>query len=166
MNRTILAAALCASLAGQAQSAEVYVPLGLGSYHANATREFNEFNPSIGIGIQSEGDRVRYGAEVGIAYNSYEHWGSYGAVFANVRLAEFDNVSFWGGAFVGLAEYPNLINYAEKKGIPTVGDHIMVAGLTGIAEFERFSFVVNVIPFGEAMSGVAIFKIQIRIGGN
>jgi len=145
--------------------ADCYLPVGIGSKHINATRDFNEFNPSLGLGCAWGGERFQYGLEGGVAYNSYSNWMTYGAAFAHARAASFESVDLWAGAFVGYAGYANLATSGGSN-IPTLGDtHIMVAGLTGIAEFERVNVVLNYIPFGSKMDGVLILKLQFPIGG-
>ena len=146
-------------------AAEPYLALNLGSHHINATRAFNEANIGVGAGIRW-GDGIRAGLSGGVFLNSYSHWSTYVAADLDFRVIDTDGLDVYAGAFVSLVDYPNLVGYADKRGIPRVGSHIMIAGLEASLVPERGpEWLVRYVPVGDKMSGVASFSLRFPFGG-
>ncbi|MCF6304388.1 MAG: hypothetical protein L3J33_03340 [Rhodobacteraceae bacterium] len=140
---------------------EFYTSISIASLHVNATRDFNEFNPGIGIGVTWGNDVLRYGLEVGTFRNSYYFQSTYATANWRWRVATLGDVNIWAGGWLGFAEYPNLIGYADKFGIPRIGDFVMVGGASATVEFDRFNIVGLYTPVGNKMDGVLALKINI-----
>ncbi|MCF6238540.1 MAG: hypothetical protein L3J79_06975, partial [Candidatus Marinimicrobia bacterium] len=72
-----------------------------------------------------------------------------------------DDVNNWAGGWLCFAEYQNLAGYADKFGIPRLGNFVLVGGASATVEFERFSIVGLYTPVGNKMDGVLALKINI-----
>lgn len=109
---------------------QYHASVSLASYHINATRDFNESNFGLGLGVSWGGDIFRYGLEAGFFENSYHHQSTYVSSNWNWKVADFEHVNILIGGYGAFAGYPNLTGYADKYGIPRIGDHIMIGGFT------------------------------------
>jgi len=145
---------------------QFYGTVNIASLHINATRDFNEFNPGLGLGVTWGSDTFRYGVEAGFFENSYSHQSTYITTNWRWRVADFENVGLWAGGFVGFADYPNLTGYADKFGIPRIGDHIMIGGFAFTAEFERVNWTLLYTPVGSKMDGVFGLKASFPFGSS
>lgn len=146
-----------------ANPVKFHVMANIASYHLGASTEFNEVNPGIAIGVSRViGQKTSWelGGEIGFYNNSYNEITRYALANADFRLSRISPSSeIRAGAFLGLFEYPTVINYANDRGIPTIGNFIMVPGIAAMVRFDSgYDFRVKVAPGGAKSD--AIFSLQ------
>lgn len=160
VRKTILVIAMIAiNFCGPSLYAETQWRLGanIGSYHVDATEDFNEVNPGAFISVSFNVEkRFQSGFQVGGYLNSYRERTLYGIGFVNYRIKQYDDAELLLGGFAGLFEYPNLVAQAKRSGIPTVRNAIFAAGpsLT-YRKGNGVDFTLGYIPFnGKETSGI------------
>ena len=122
------AATIAALMLATTATAEPYISINTFSHHFGATRDFNEFNAGIGLGYRWDVNEFRLGVSGGVFLNSYDHWATYVSAEADYRVIDTQGLDVYGGVFIALADYSNLVGYADKIGLPRVGSHIMLGG--------------------------------------
>lgn len=140
---------------------DYYGNIHLGSKHLGATRDFNEFNPGLGLGVRW-GERFRYGLEAGAFYNSYSEWSTYAATFAQYRVIDGERWDTYLGGAMTFASYPNLVGYADKYGIPRVGNHIGIPSLTVEFDHGDYSIASNVVVGGAKFDALVTVSIKVK----
>ena len=126
-----------------------FVTLPHASLHVNPDRDFNEFNPGIGVGSEAPFRRSDYvfGLEAGRFRNSLEEGTSYAAAYVERKFAPVRSTSIGLGAFFAYAEYPNEVQRAEDNGFITFGDFVPVAGLQAtVPTIGSHEFRVRLTP--------------------
>jgi len=146
---------------------EKYVAFNLASYHVNAKAEYNERNPGVAFGFSNNigsSERLRYGGEVGFYLNSFSELSRYGLVNADYEIASIgENTRLRLGAFIGLFEYPSVIEFAQKNGFPTMGNYIVVPGLMGTIQFNsRYDIRIRVAPAAKHADLIVGLQIAVR----
>mgnify|MGYP001075227002 CR=1 FL=1 len=112
-------------------SAETQWRLGanLASLHVASTADFNEINPGAFLSVTFRDQQFfQYGFQAGGYENSYYNRTLYGLAFADWRLLSMGNAEIRAGGFVGLFEYPNLIEEVKEAGWVSVGDMVLALG--------------------------------------
>ena len=160
-NKLLAGVCLITMMALPLKAQDFYGNIHLGSKHFGATREFNEFNPGVGLGIRW-GDTFRYGLEAGVFYNSYSEWSTYGAAFAQYRVVDGDHWDTYLGGTVTLAGYPNLVGYADKYGIPRVGTHILVPSLSVEFDHGDYAIASHIIVGGAKFDTLVTVSIKYK----
>lgn len=139
----------------------------LASLHLAPTAEFNEFNPGVNISLIFRDELAfQYGFQVGGYVNSYNDRTLYGLTFANWRLLSMDNVEFRLGGFVGMFEYPNLIEEVNAAGWVSAGDMVLVLGSTLTMRMSSGTdLIVGFIPaYGKDTKGIFTLQTSIALG--
>ncbi len=139
----------------------------LASLHVASTAEFNELNPGINISVTFRDERAfQYGFQVGGYLNSYNNRTLYGLTFANWRLLSIDNVEFRVGGFVGMFEYPNLIEEVEAAGWVSAGDMVLAFGPTLTMRMSTGTdLTVGFLPaYGKDTKGIFTLQASIALG--
>lgn len=122
----------------------------LGSYHAGATRDFEEVNPGLFLSWDRPGG-VTY--SVGAYRNSYGR----GSVSATVAKTILRSKSAGLGVFAGLAHYPG--NGEDIR--HAIGDFVPLVGLK--MHYRRL--FINVMPGdGDAVDAIFSFGITVPLG--
>lgn len=147
-----------------ATAQEWSVDINLAAKHVNATQEFNELNPGLGVNV-SWGKQWRASLSGGVYLNSYSSWSGYALAGLDARLVDMPALDIYAGVWAGFAQYGNLVGYADRNGIPRIGDYIMMAGGSASAKFEAVEVVVRYLPAGDKMDGVAGLSLRFPIGG-
>ena len=161
MIKTVLVLTALAAPAAVAQ--EWSADVNLAAKHVNATESFNEINPGLGVSV-SWGEQWRASLSGGVYLNSYSDWSGYALVGLDTRLVDMPAFDLYGGVWAGFAQYGNLVGYADRNGIPRIGDYIMVAGVSASVKFEAVEVVVRYLPAGDKMDGVAGLSLRFLIG--
>lgn len=102
------------------------------SEHINADKDFNEFNPGIGIGSEAPLRRTNYavGVEAGHYRNSVDRPTTYALAYVERKFSPLRQPETIGlGAFFAYAEYPDEVERAQDRGFVTIGDFVPVVGL-------------------------------------
>lgn len=136
-------------------------------YHVNAQREFNEINPGLGIRVATTmgaAQNWEIGAEVGFYKNSYSENTRYGLVSVDYPIAQLsDTAELRVGAFVGLFEYPSAKPFAERMGMPTIGDFITVPGVTASVRFDSgHDVILKVVPASSKADAIISLQVGYR----
>jgi len=140
----------------------------LASLHVASTAEFNEFNPGMNISVTFGDQRAfQYGFQVGGYLNSYNNRTFYGLAFANWRILRMDNVELRAGGFVGMFEYPNLIEEVQAAGWVSAGDMVLAFGPTLTMRMNNGTdIIVGYLPaYGKDMQGIFTLQASIALGG-
>ncbi len=67
------------------------------------------------------------------------------------------------GAFIGLFEYPSVIEFAQKNGFPTMGKYIVVPRLMGAIQFNsRYDIRIRVAPAAKHADLIVGLQIAAR----
>lgn len=142
-----------------------HVAVNLGSHHLNADRKFNEINPGIGIGLAAELGRAdgEFALEIGQYKNSLSTQSAYITTSMDAELLELsEHLKFRAGLFFGFAHYPGDANKFKNRGVPTIGNWVMAAGIqTTLRMNNRYDFRVRVLPAGDVAD--ALFTMQVAI---
>ena len=154
----ILAAAML--MASPVAAQDYYASIHLGSKHIGATREFNEFNPGLGLGVRW-GEGFRYGVEGGFFLDSYLEWSTYVAGFAQVRVINGPVWDTYLGGAATFASYPNLVGYADNIGIPRVGNHILIPSLSLEFDHGDYSISTHVIVGGDKFDALVTASMKV-----
>ena len=141
----------------------MHVTANIGSYHLNASREFDEVNPGLGLGMSfALNDRgTEFDAEVGYYRNSLGG-GSYYVMGAfDTTVAEISpRTSIRMGVFGGLAHYPGDASKFKNRGVPTFGNWVMAAGAQATLRIDdRYDLRMRVMPAGKVAD--ALFTLQV-----
>lgn len=140
-----------------------HISFNIASYHLNASRDFNEVNPGIGIGrsFRLGETNAEIDAEIGIYKNSLERQTIYAMTSLDTRVARLGSAATLRmGVFSGLAHYPGDTNKFKKQGVPTIGNWVMaVGGQAALRINDRHDLRVRVMPAGKVAD--ALFTLQI-----
>lgn len=143
------------------------IGFNLASLHLASTADFNEFNPGLNISVTFRDELAfQYGLQVGGYVNSYNDRTLYGLAFANWRLLSMDNVEFRVGGFVGMFEYPNLIEEVNAAGWVSAGDMVLAFGPTLTMRMSSGTdLIVGFLPaYGKDTKGIFTLQASIALG--
>ncbi len=125
-----------------------YVTISHASEHIDASKDFNETNPGLGVGSEAQlrGSKWSFGVEAGAFENSNNNTTPYAVGYFERDMLADKPRQVRLGFFSGYARYPS--EAANSDGIfPTIGDYIPVAGLQAtIPTFGPHEFRVRVAP--------------------
>ena len=149
-----------------ATRAENFVTFPHVSKHINPGKDFNEFNPGIGIGSEAPLRRAPYalGVEAGRYRNSLDEQSIYAATYVERKLTPARGPSEIGlGAFFGYAEYPSEVAAAKDRGFITFGDFVPVVGLQAtVATFGPHEFRFRLTPGLQQSDGILTLQSNFR----
>lgn len=145
--------------------ARPHLTFNLASYHLNADQDFNEINPGLGIGLTFADGPLggELGVEVGqyrnsLNSNSYYVTGSLDWEVAQVS----DTVAVRLGGFGGMSHYPGDANKFKNRGVPTVGNWVLVAGAQATVRVnDIYDVRLRVLPAGKVAD--ALFTMQVGV---
>lgn len=118
------------------------------SEHVNATRNFNENNPGLGIGSEAPfiGAKWAVGVEAGAYKNSNSNTSPYVLGYFERDMIPSKPRALRLGFFTGYARYPAEANRFSDR-YPVIGDYIPVAGLQAtIPTFGPHEFRLRATP--------------------
>lgn len=144
-------------------SGRAHVTANLASYHLNSSREFNEINPGLGLGMTFQLGRGHAELDIeGGYYRNSLNRGTYYVMSAiDTQVAQIsDNVQFRMGLFGGLAHYPGDASKFKDRGVPTFGNWVMAAGAQATLRLnDSYDLRLRVMPAGKVAD--ALFTLQI-----
>jgi len=168
---TVIALALMALLtAAQVARAEgspflKHVTIQMASIHTGATRDFNEFNPGLGVGFSTGLGETKFEleADVGFYKNSFSDWSAYAGVGITYELFRpHPRVGVRAGPIAGLAYYPNAQVFRDA-GIPTVGDAVVFGGVALFARIDnRIELRSRYLPTAGGADGILSFEMRVK----
>lgn len=160
-----------AGLAGKPASAvdwtngRPHLTFNLASYHLNASRDFNEINPGIGIGVTFPDDILggELGFEVGQYRNSLDSNSYYATGSYDWQIAEFSqDVTLRMGGFAGASHYPGDAEKFKNRGVPTIGNWVLVGGAQATVRIQdTYDIRLRVLPAGDVAD--ALFTLQMGV---
>jgi len=125
-----------------------YATFSHASTHVDATKDFNENNPGLGLGSEAplRGSKWSVGVEGGYFENSNNNTSIYGVGYFERDVLANRPRALRVGFFTGYARYPNEAANSDTF-FPTIGDYIPVAGLQAtVPTFGPHEFRVRVAP--------------------
>jgi len=152
---------------GIAQTIDKYLVLNVASHHVNSSLDFNEqnFGLSYSIGHRPiEQSSWENSLEFGFYKNSFSEISSYALVKGDFAIGK----SIFGsemrlGAFAGFFEYPSATDYARSHGIPTIGEFVLVPGLSATLRSELgVDLRLNVAPGAKQADAIVSVQIGFR----
>ena len=154
-------AALAIAAASPVAAQERYLGVFVGSQHIGSDA-YNDFNPGLTLGYRwpvGTGS-TEWHAEGGVFYNSYEEVSPIGVVGLSTGVAQLAGGEIRLGASVGIARYAELSQIVkEKYEIPTFGDYLPIAALTGSWRRDGVAYRLSVLPYGDDVDGVVNFSL-------
>jgi len=142
-----------------------HLTFNLASLHLNASRDFNEFNPGIGIGLTAPVGTgpSEIGVEAGQYRNSLGDQSYYVMASFDAQIASLTpNMALRLGAFSGFARYPGTANKFKNHGVPTIGDWVLAVGLqTTLRIADTYDVRLRVMPAGNVAD--ALFTAQMAV---
>ncbi len=150
-----------------ANTFEEYIIFNIASYHVNSTYDFDEnnFGLSYGISLQPlEHNSWEYGLEVGFYNNSFSEITRYALVKSDIAIGKSsNNTEYRLGVFLGLFEYPSAITFAQKRGILTFGEFILIPGLSAtIRSVRGYDLRLNIAPGSKRADAIISIQIGVR----
>ena len=142
-----------------------HLTFNLASYHHNASQDFNEINLGIGVGLTFADGPLggELGVEVGQYRNSLERNSYYisGSLDWEVgRLS--DDVALRLGGFGGTSHYPGDASKFKNRGVPTIGNWVLVAGAQATVRInDTYDVRMRIMPAGDVAD--ALFTLQAGI---
>ncbi len=151
--------------AAESKNFRPHLTFNLGSHHLNASRDFKEFNPGLGIGVSGPLGlgSLEIGIEMGQYRNSLERQSYYVMGSLDTEVASFsDNVALRLGGFGGFARYPGSANKFKNHGVPTIGDWVLGIGLQSTVRIaDTYDLRLRVMPAGHVAD--ALFTAQVAV---
>ncbi len=144
-------------------AARPHLTFNLASYHHNATEDFNEVNPGIGIGVTFEDKR--FGGELGFEAGQYKNSLNSNSYYLTTsydwEVADLGNdVKVRLGGFTGASHYPGDANKFKDRGVPTLGNWVLVAGAQATVRVnDTYDVRLRVLPAGDVAD--ALFTMQV-----
>lgn len=135
--RTLLSLSMIAALSAcglpnmiDRNGAYNYGVISHASKHLNATKDFNETNPGLGLGSEAplRGTKWAVGAEAGFFENSNNNTSPYAVGYFERDVIVNKPRALRVGFFSGYARYPNEAANSDSI-IPAIGDYIAIGGL-------------------------------------
>lgn len=151
------------SAAVDLDNASPYIAFNLGSYHLNASQDFNEVNPGLGVGVSMPSGIGNFSldVELGQYRNSIKSDSYYVMSSLDHQIyAPSDRLSVRLGAFGGFAHYPgNKIKF-KNSDVPTIGNWVLAAGLQTVLRVDnKYDVRLRVMPAGKVAD--ALFTLQL-----
>ena len=157
-----------AQLASANENHEIrsHLTFNLASHHLNASRNFNEINPGIGIGITGPSGlgASEFGIEAGQYRNSLDDQSYYVTASLDTEVVAISpNVTLRMGGFGGFAHYSESANKFKDHGVPTIGDWVMAIGLqTTLRIADKYDLRLRVMPAGHVADALLTAQISVR----
>ena len=141
-----------------------HITFNLGSHHLNANRDFNEFNPGLGVGLSKEFSGFELSGEIGQYHNSLDEQSQYAMASVDREIARFGQRTAWRmGGFAGFARYPSSSNKFKDHGVPTFGDWVLGVGLQTTFRFDdKYDLRLRVMPAGHVADALFTAQFSIR----
>lgn len=143
-----------------------HLTFNLASHHLNASRNFNEVNPGLGIGLTGPiaDGRTEFGLELGQYKNSLNTQSYYVMAALDVEIAELSpNVALRIGGFSGFAHYSEAANKFKGHGVPTLGNWVMAVGLqTTLRLADTYDLRLRVMPAGNVADALLTAQLAVR----
>ena len=151
---------------GQTDGLRPHLAFNLGSHHLNASRDFNEFNPGIGIGQPGPigTGTSQLGVEAGQYKNSLGDQSYYLMASFDAQIASITpNVALRMGGFSGFARYKGTANKFKNHGVPTIGDWVLAVGLqTTLRVADTYDLRLRVMPAGNVADALFTALMAVR----
>jgi len=145
--------------------ARPYLVVNLASYHLNASQNFNEINPGIGIGVTLPDQMMggELGLEIGQYRNSLDSGSYYATGSYDWQVADFGgDVALRMGAFAGASHYPGDAAKFKNRGVPTIGNWVIVGGAQATVRIDdTYDVRLRVLPAGKVAD--ALFTLQMAV---
>lgn len=160
----ILAAVAVAGTAAQGfdlSQARAHVAFNIGSHHLNASRQFEEFNPGLGVGVTVPTAGGEAGFELGQYRNSLGADSHYAMAHIDWQVASAGaDIALRLGGFGGMARYPGDAAKFKNRGVPTVGNWVMAAGVQATVRIaDTIDLRMRAMPAGNVAD--ALFTAQV-----
>lgn len=143
-----------------------HLTFNLASHHLNASRDFNEINLGLGIGITGPSGigATEFGIEAGQYKNSLDNQSYYVMASLDLEVIEItENLALRMGGFSGLAHYPSNGNKFKDHGVPTIGDWVMAIGLQSTLRVaDKYDLRVRVMPAGNVADALFTAQVSVR----
>lgn len=140
-----------------------HLTLNVGSYHLNASQEFNEVNPGLGVGLTFgiANPNIEVDVEIGQYRNSLSDNSVYIMGSWDTQIAQLSsNLTWRAGSFIGLSHYPGDSSRLKGNGVPTFGNWVMGGGLqTSLRLNDETDLRLRVMPAGKIAD--ALFTLQV-----
>ena len=154
-------------LPAKASGTEWYAIVNIASYHVNASSKFNEKNQGVSLGFAKRNSHFEnwdYGAEIGFYKNSFYETSRYILAYSDFSIADIGiNTKLRLGVFAGLFEYPTMTNYAERSGIPTFDDYVLIPGLSANLRFEQgYDLRLRIAPAAKNADAIATLQLALK----
>lgn len=165
---TIFTGLTLATMASANESFKIrpHVAINLGSYHLNASRDFNETNSGFGLGftMPSGIGASEFGLEIGQYKNSINTQSQYIMSSLDTEVAKFTpSTALRLGIFGGFARYPGASNKFKNSGVPTFGDWVMAAGAQATLRIDdTYDLRLRVMPAGNVADALVTLQLAIR----
>jgi len=125
-----------------------YATISHASEHIDASKDFNESNPGLGLGSEAplRNSKWSVGVEGGFFENSNNNTSIYGLGYFERDMLENNPRALRVGFFSGYARYPAEAANSNSF-LPSIGDYIPVVGLQAtVPTVWRHEFRVRVAP--------------------
>jgi|GEM_PF-1153262 len=155
-----------AASAGEKSGFRPHLTFNLASYHHNSSRDFNEINPGLGIGITGPSGlgTSEFGIEAGQYRNSLSDQSYYITTSLDVQILSISpNVALRMGGFSGFAHYSGSANKFKKHGVPTIGDWVLALGAqTTLRIADKYDLRLRVMPAGSVADALFTAQMSVR----
>lgn len=162
----VMALSPMASSAFDLSKARPHVTFNLGSYHHNASRNFEETNPGIGFGLSWDTgwQNTEAAIEAGFYRNSLGGQSQYVTASLDAPVADITpRTELRLGVFAGTAHYPGHQSEFKSAGVPSMGDWILVGGGQATVRFDdRTDLRVRVMPAGRVADSLVTLQMAVR----
>ena len=146
--------------------ARPHLTFNMASYHLNASQNFNEVNPGIGLGVTVPDDVLggEFGLEVGQYRNSLNRGSYYATGSYDWQVADFgNNVALRLGGFAGASHYPGDAAKFKNRGVPTIGNWVIVGGAQATVRIDdTYDMRLRILPAGKVADALFTFQMAIR----
>lgn len=155
-----------ATLAFSAENLRPHVAFNLASHHIGATRDFEEFNPGVGIGftlpVGARGFEIA--AEVGQYHNSVGRNSVYATGSLDVAVAQIaPRAQLRLGGFGGFAYYQNASDKFKGGGVPMIGDWLVIGGAQATVRIDdTYDIRLRALPAGKAANAILTLQLAVR----
>ena len=152
----------------RANAQELHVSFPVAVVHTGAEADFTEGvleNPGIGFGVEWESPNESwvYGMEAGWFIDSYSEGSTYVEGYVMLAVIDASWVTLYAGAGASFAEYPNLVGFAQDRGLPVIGNHILIPGLRFKADFGRTALVTRLVFGGDKFDMLATVSLEVTL---
>ncbi len=139
-----------------------HLTVNIGSYHLNASQDFNEVNPGLGVGLTFgiANPNIELDIEIGQYRNSLSDNSVYIMGAWDTQIAKLSpNLTWRAGSFIGVSHYPGDSSRLKGNGVPTFGNWVMGGGLqTSLRLNDDTDLRMRIMPAGKIAD--ALFTLQ------